>query len=72
MTGASPSPSIMLCTLVTDADGTDIKCQVLDYPIYDKDSLVPAMLVRGIKEKVNPVNLALVPMGKFFVQKVAS
>lgn len=63
-------PTMLLCTLVTDADGTEIKCQVLDYPIYDKDNLMPSMLVRGIKEKVNPINRAFVPMGKFFVQAV--
>ena len=58
----SATPAPLLCTYIKNADGIQVKCQVLQTFVYDYNSFLPKMLLRGITERLNPINRIVVPM----------
>lgn len=62
-----------LCAIVHTSDGIRV-CEVLEYPIYDRDHLMPLMAVRAFEgRRLNPVNCILVPMkGPFIFENVTA
>lgn len=66
----NPSPPRILCTVIKNSDGVLVKCEVLEHGIPDMQSVFPAMLIRGIDERLNPINRVVVPMTNLFMEKV--
>lgn len=62
-----------LCAIIRTTDGIRV-CEVMEYPIYDREHLMPAMAVRAFEGKpLNAANMIVVPMtGQFTFENVSA